>query len=333
MRAAPRGVLSAGGRASAGRASRPPAPRREFRWCPTRSSRASPGSALPGAHHHHRRRRPSRASSRASVRRRRGGGGVHRPRLRRPRRVQASRLRLRHLLRARGSRRASPRAGHRREARRAIRRGGQALPRSRLPRPDRRPRPHFDRCGGCTWQDLAYPAQLRLKRDQVLDVVTRIAKISAPAAEARSCATPSLSPSLFRYRNKMEFAFVAGSNPDAPARVGLRPSNDHDSLVEVVGEGDGVGCLLQHPTADEVLRRVARFLRRGSSAARALPAFDRRTGAGVPEASPFASPRSRVRIRAATANPRRWGDGGPPPRRGERRDGPFEARRNRRRDG
>lgn len=168
----------------------------------------------------------------------------------------------------------------------AVKRGGRFAEAVKLslarPSPDRidAPCPHFDRCGGCTWQDLAYPAQLRLKRDQVLDVVTRIAKIPAPAADAL-VGDPLPSPSLFRYRNKMEFAFVAGSNPDAPARVGLRPSGDHDSLVEVVGEGDGVGCLLQHPTADEVLRRVARFLRRGSSAARALPAFDRRTGAGV----------------------------------------------------
>ena len=168
----------------------------------------------------------------------------------------------------------------------AVKRGGRFAEAVKLslarPSPDRidAPCPHFDRCGGCTWQDLAYPAQLRLKRDQVLDVVTRIAKIPAPAADAL-VGDPLPSPSLFRYRNKMEFAFVAGSSPDAPARVGLRPSGDHDSLVEVVGEGDGVGCLLQHPTADEVLRRVARFLRRGSSAARALPAFDRRTGAGV----------------------------------------------------
>jgi hypothetical protein len=33
------------------------------------------------------------------------------------------------------------------------------------------------RCGGCTWQDVSYPAQLRFKREQVLDVMTRIAKV------------------------------------------------------------------------------------------------------------------------------------------------------------
>lgn len=268
-------------RASAGRASRPPAPRREFRWCPTRSSRASP----PVRHSRVRTTTTAAAAPRAPLPAPPSAGDVVE--------VECTGLAFggRGVCKLPDSgfvifcERAVP--GERLLARvTAVKRGGRFAEAVKLSlvraSPDRidAPCPHFDRCGGCTWQDLAYPAQLRLKRDQVLDVVTRIAKISAPAAEAL-VRDPLPSPSLFRYRNKMEFAFVAGSNPDAPARVGLRPSNDHDSLVEVVGEGDGVGCLLQHPTADEVLRRVARFLRRGSSAARALPAFDRRTGAGV----------------------------------------------------
>ena len=284
MRAAPRWVMSAAMRASAGRASRPPAPRRDFRWCPTQvlSSRATPPVRHPARF---RTTTTAAAAPRAPLPAPPSAGDVVE--------VECTGLAFggRGVCKLPDSgfvifcERAVP--GERLLARvTAVKRGGRFAEAVKLslarPSPDRidAPCPHFDRCGGCTWQDLAYPAQLRLKRDQVLDVVTRIAKIPAPAAAA-IVGDPLPSPSLFRYRNKMEFAFVAGSNPDAPARVGLRPSGDHDSLVEVVGEGDGVGCLLQHPTADEVLRRVARFLRRGSSAARALPAFDRRTGAGV----------------------------------------------------
>ena len=277
MRAAPRWVMSAAMRASAGRASRPSAPRRDFRWCPTRCSVRHPSRF--------RTTTTAAAAPRAPLPAPPSAGDVVE--------VECTGLAFggRGVCKLPDSgfvifcERAVP--GERLLARvTAVKRGGRFAEAVKLSlvraSPDRidAPCPHFDRCGGCTWQDLAYPAQLRLKRDQVLDVVTRIAKIPAPAADAL-VGDPLPSPSLFRYRNKMEFAFVAGSNPDAPARVGLRPSGDHDSLVEVVGEGDGVGCLLQHPTADEVLRRVARFLRRGSSAARALPAFDRRTGAGV----------------------------------------------------
>ena len=48
----------------------------------------------------------------------------------------------------------------------AVKRGGRSAEAVKLSlvraSPDRidAPCPHFDRCGGCTWQDLAYPAQL-----------------------------------------------------------------------------------------------------------------------------------------------------------------------------
>ena len=57
---------------------------------------------------------------------------------------------------------------------------------------------HFGICGGCKWQNLPYQEQLRFKQQQVVDNLTRIAKVDLP----------EISPILgyeqtVRYRNKL----------------------------------------------------------------------------------------------------------------------------------
>lgn len=60
----------------------------------------------------------------------------------------------------------------------------------------------FGTCGGCRWQHLPYPEQLRHKRQQVVDALERIAKVELP--EIR----PTLgSKEEWGYRNKMEYTF------------------------------------------------------------------------------------------------------------------------------
>lgn len=59
---------------------------------------------------------------------------------------------------------------------------------------------HFGICGGCKWQHLPYPEQIKAKQQQVEDQLRRIGKI----------ALPEISPILgsvheFQYRNKLEF--------------------------------------------------------------------------------------------------------------------------------
>jgi predicted RNA-binding protein with TRAM domain len=178
------------------------------------------------------------------------------------------------------------------------------------------PCPHFEKCGGCTWQDVSYAAQLDMKREQVLDVLRRTAKVSprdvvspsAPKNESESVSyeddlssrapldsslldalvPPTLpAPSTARYRNKMEFAFAPSlkknekENVAAP-RLGLRPPGDHSAVVEVTSfDAAEPGCLLQHPLANAVVASVQAHLKTHEGAAAELPAFDRKTGVGV----------------------------------------------------
>ena len=59
---------------------------------------------------------------------------------------------------------------------------------------------HFGVCGGCKWQNLPYPEQLKFKQQQVYDQLSRIGKIELP--EFR----PILgSVKTHEYRNKLDF--------------------------------------------------------------------------------------------------------------------------------
>ena len=61
---------------------------------------------------------------------------------------------------------------------------------------------HFGTCGGCRWQHLPYEVQLANKQQQVVDALTRIAKVELPEI------SPILgSANIWGYRTKMEYTF------------------------------------------------------------------------------------------------------------------------------
>ncbi len=61
---------------------------------------------------------------------------------------------------------------------------------------------HFTVCGGCRWQHLPYEYQLQYKQQQVVDALTRIAKVPLPDI------SPIIgSERIWEYRNKMEYTF------------------------------------------------------------------------------------------------------------------------------
>ncbi|MGN1246952.1 MAG: 23S rRNA (uracil(1939)-C(5))-methyltransferase RlmD [Paludibacteraceae bacterium] len=101
---------------------------------------------------------------------------------------------------------------------------------------------HYGVCGGCKWQILPYPAQLRYKQQQVADNLTRIGKVALPEI------SPILgSQHIYAYRNKLEFTFAdrkwlswdeihaAGGldNIDNSYGVGFHITNCFDKVLDI----------------------------------------------------------------------------------------------------
>ena len=77
---------------------------------------------------------------------------------------------------------------------------------------------HFGICGGCRWQMLPYPLQLKYKQQQVTDVLERIGKVALPPINPILGAEESKF-----YRNKMEYTFSS--------RRFLLPAELHDPAI------------------------------------------------------------------------------------------------------
>ncbi|MDT8900236.1 23S rRNA (uracil(1939)-C(5))-methyltransferase RlmD [Anaeroselena agilis] len=131
------------------------------------------------------------------------------------------------------------------------------------PSPDRvMPRcPVYERCGGCQLQHLAYPAQLVVKRQTVVDAVTRIGKLNGVVVH------PTLGAAEpWHYRNKMQFpvGMVGGH-----LAVGCFAPGSHN-IVDVDD------CHIQHPANNAVARAVRAVL-----AGLGIPPYDEKSGDGV----------------------------------------------------
>ena len=117
--------------------------------------------------------------------------------------------------------------------------------------PERRttPCPIADVCGGCPWQHMSYDAQLRAKRENVVDQLERIAGVDVEVAELHP------SPRVFGYRRRLKLRVHDG-------KIGFYAGGTHD-LVEVghcaLAEGDVEAAL---PAVKRLAESAARNLRR-----------------------------------------------------------------------
>ena len=118
---------------------------------------------------------------------------------------------------------------------------------------------HFGVCGGCKWQNLPYEEQLRFKREQVFDQLTRIGKLDLPPV------APTLgSAETTFYRNKLEFTFAprrwmtyeevaAGGDIDAGAALGFHIPGRFDKVMDVHR------CWLQPDPSNDIRLDTKRF--------------------------------------------------------------------------
>ena len=117
--------------------------------------------------------------------------------------------------------------------------------------------PLYKNCGGCQLQHMSYPAQLKWKRQQVVDAIERIGKLEG----VKIFDTLGMDNPL-RYRNKMQFP--VGKN----LVVGCYARGSHKII-------DTNACLIQNELNDKILNAVRRVAKKFN-----LPPYDEDTHRG-----------------------------------------------------
>lgn len=118
--------------------------------------------------------------------------------------------------------------------------------------------PHFERCGGCSWQHLTYDAQLEQKTNQVkrfLDEQGFNPSLVRPTMRANS---------QWHYRNKMEFTF----GPDGS--LGLHEQGNFRNIIPLET------CLIARKEMVEATMEVADWAREHQ-----LPGYHKETHEGL----------------------------------------------------
>lgn len=117
--------------------------------------------------------------------------------------------------------------------------------------------PWFGKCGGCDFQHLTYPEELRAKRRRVQDALERIGGTDLQAEEILGAKNP------LHYRNKSQYPVGAGG------AVGFFQARSHQ-VVPVTR------CLIQPEASDRTAKAVGDWMRRYK-----IPAYDEGTGKGL----------------------------------------------------
>ncbi len=125
--------------------------------------------------------------------------------------------------------------------------------------------PGFGRCGGCTWQHLAYPAQLVAKRRRV---ELALADILAIDQRGISVAPVRPSPRELGYRNKGKYVVGKTGGDGKHIVFGAYAPRTHHVV-------DTLGCQVVAPIIDEVAAWV-----RGTAESVGLVPYDEQARAG-----------------------------------------------------
>lgn len=119
----------------------------------------------------------------------------------------------------------------------------------------------YERCGGCQLQHASYGAQLRFKKQRVVDAIERIGKLEDVIVhDTIGMANP------YRYRNKVQLP-VGEKNGEI--QIGFYAPKSHDIINMNV-------CHIQDDTADEVVKLTRRWMKTYG-----VKAYNEERGTGV----------------------------------------------------
>ncbi|NLP41216.1 MAG: 23S rRNA (uracil(1939)-C(5))-methyltransferase RlmD [Veillonellaceae bacterium] len=119
----------------------------------------------------------------------------------------------------------------------------------------------YSKCGGCQLQHLNYEAQLRVKRQQVVDAVSRIGKLDNIAIH------PTLgAQEPWYYRNKMQFPV---GTEEGEVAIGCFQQGTH-SIVNTDN------CYIQHNYNNKIAREMRRLITQLG-----ISPYDEKTGTGI----------------------------------------------------
>ena len=111
--------------------------------------------------------------------------------------------------------------------------------------------PHFNICGGCTFQNMSYPDQVRIKSDLVYKILSEA-----------TAGTPTFiydkiikSPKEYEYRNKMEFSF-GNETVDGPLTLGMHKKGSFHDVITVSE------CSLMDGDFRKILNETADYFKR-----------------------------------------------------------------------
>lgn len=121
--------------------------------------------------------------------------------------------------------------------------------------------PLYEACGGCQLQHLSYEGQLKEKRQQVQNAITRIGHLEIEALATLGAQEP------WYYRNKMQFP--AAMNAEGQLAIGCYAAATHS----VINTAD---CKIQKQANNQVLRVVRAWMQQYQ-----ISAYDEKTGKGL----------------------------------------------------
>lgn len=121
--------------------------------------------------------------------------------------------------------------------------------------------PIYKECGGCQLQHLSYKGQLQMKRQQVVDALTRIGHLDVEVLPVIGSANP------WNYRNKMQFPAALGA--EGKIDIGCYAAATHSVI-------NTEACLIQKEANNQVLLTVRKWMNRFG-----ISAYDEKTGKGL----------------------------------------------------